>query len=99
MGPSLFRKAAAASLRLIGLARGARPGSKSRASRHGGLPRNLGGPDVSVGNESGYEGSAKKVLACERGCPRHSPERNDGAVHGTAKRRKTKCGGKGVRES
>ena len=48
MGPSLFRKAAAVSLRLIGLARGARPGSKSRASTHGGSPRNLGGPDVSL---------------------------------------------------
>ena len=53
-GPSLFRKAAAASLRLIGLARGARPGSKSRASTHGGSPRNLGGPDVSVKASSGY---------------------------------------------
>ena len=95
----MFRKAAAASLRLIGLAQGARPGSKSRASTQGGPPRNLGGPDVPVGRKSGYEGSARKVLACERGCPRHSPERNEGAACGIAKRRKTKCGGKEVRES
>jgi len=99
IGPSCFRKAAAAFLRCNGLAQGTSPGSTSRASTHGGTPRNLGGPDVSVGRKSGYEGSARKVLACERGCPRHSPERIEGAVHGTAKRRKTKCGGKGVRES
>jgi hypothetical protein len=94
----LFRKAAAASLRLIGLARGARPGSKSRASTHGGSPRNLGGPDVSVGREA-VNGLRDKVLVCERACPRLSQERSDGAAPGTAKRRKTKRGGTGVRKS
>ena len=93
IGPSCFRRAAAAFLRCNGLAHGTSPGSTSRASTHGGTPRNLGGPDVSVSKKQRFLGSARKVLACERNCPSLSRERSDGAGHGTAKRRKRSAAG------